>query len=182
MLEDRKNVVDFIFTITERARAAFYLIVSEKVLEGIGVNQDEYPFVREVLNKCWNWLAGQNITPEELWTCLESEEEFTISDVEWKVKDNKEKLPIIKTITVALMYVIWRAFEKDGEGLPESIEEVDEGAIKYLVEYANECVGFKAIWIDELKDYMVKNYKISENEYGEPIEKNIMTEVAKCFK
>ncbi|HEX9058766.1 MAG TPA: Imm6 family immunity protein [Clostridia bacterium] len=113
---------------------------------------------------------------------MKSEEEFTISDVEWKVKDNKEKLPIIKTITVALMYVIWRAFKKDGEGLPESIEEVDEDAIKYLVEYVNECVGFKAIWIDELKDYMVKNYEISENHYGKPIEKNIMTEVAKCFK
>ncbi|HEX9058765.1 MAG TPA: Imm6 family immunity protein [Clostridia bacterium] len=58
--------MEFVYKITERARVAFYLIVSEKVFEGIDVNQDEYPFVREVLNKCWNWLGGRNITHEEL--------------------------------------------------------------------------------------------------------------------
>lgn len=180
MLNKEITIMEFIYKITVRARVAFYLIISEKVFERIAIDQDEYPFIRNVLDECWKWLEGQEIAAEELWTYLESEDKLTINDIAWKLKDNKDKAPILKTITMALMYVVWKAFERDGEGMPESIEEVDESAIEYLIEYAKGCINFEDIWIDKLEKYMLENYTINENEYGEPIKKSIVMEVIRA--
>jgi hypothetical protein len=166
--------MEFMKNITIRGRVAFYLAIAQKLFEELENNDDGYLYANEALNQCWFWLNGKDLTGDELCEYLENENDTGLMVFSSNVQDNPVKEPIWIVIITALMYTIWQAYQlKHEKYLPESIEQVDENAIDYLIEYAHKCQSFNEVWIELLRKYLLENHKTDNaNEYGNPIMKS----------
>lgn len=160
--------MEFINNITIRARVAFYLAVAQKAFEGLSENDQGYLQADEALKQCWNWLEGKNISGDELCEYLENERDTGLMVYSSFVQGDPVKEPIWITIITALMYTIWQAYQIENEKyLPESIEQVDEGAIDILIEYAKKCANYDEHWIKLLENYLLEKYRTTNmNEVG----------------
>ncbi len=85
---------------------------------------------------------------DELCEHLENEKNTGLMVFNSNVQGNPVKEPVWIVIITSLMYTIWQAYQtKNEKYLSESIEQVDESAIDYLIEYAYKCSSFKVVWI-----------------------------------
>lgn len=160
--------------ISVKARIAFYLVIAEKVIKGLPKDSIGYCNARETLDKCWDICRGVRLDGDELCSYLENEEGTGIMVFSSEVMDDEVLEPIWLTIITATMYTIWQTYRINGDiYVPESIEEVDEDAIDYLVENAIKCKGITKDLIKKIKDLFLERYKVEDiNEIGNNIEKD----------
>lgn len=166
-------MIDFICKITIRARVALYLAVAESVFAGIKTNDEGHAEARKALDKCWKWLEGEEIDGDTLYECLENEHDTGLLVFGSMAAGNPLKLSVWNTLATALMYVIWQAYEAEGEKyLPQTIEEVNETMIDDLLSCATESNQFNVSWFEELKQYLLEKYPTNEpTQLGKPIDK-----------
>ena len=156
--------MEFIKSITVRGRVAFYLAIAQKLFEELKKDDDGYIQANEALNQCWSWLEGNDLSGDELCEYLENEKDTGLMVFSSNVQGDPIKEPVWIVIITSLMYTIWQAYQtKNEKYLPESIEQVDESAIDYLIEYAYKCSSFKEIWLESLKNYLLENHNISDS-------------------
>lgn len=160
--------------ISIRARIAFYLIIVEKAIQNLPKDSIGYANARETLDKCWDVCEGINLSGDELCYYLENEEGTGLMVFSSEVMDDTILEPIWLTIITATMYAIWQTYKINNDPyLPESIEQVDENAIDYLIESAIKCEGISIEFIEDLKNRFISKYKVNDmDEIGEAIEKN----------
>jgi Immunity protein Imm6 len=136
-------------------------------------NDEGYAEARNALDKCWKWLEGEEIAGDTLYECLENENDTGLLVFGSMAVDNPLKLSVWNTIATALMYVIWQAYEAEGEKyLPQTIEEVDETMIDDLLSCASESNQLNVSWLEGLKQYLLTKYPANEpSQLGKPIDK-----------
>jgi Immunity protein Imm6 len=166
-------MIDFIYKITIRARVALYLAVAESLFNYIKKDEKGYAQARSALDKCWKWLDGEEVAGDTLYEYLENEDDTGLLVFGSMAAGNPPKLAVWNTFATALMYVIWQAYEVEGEKyLPQTIEEVNETMIDDLLSCATESNQFNISWFEELKQYLLEKYPANEpNQLGKPISK-----------
>lgn len=166
-------MIDFISSITIRARVAFYLAIAESLFNVIKKDEKGYAEARNALDKCWKWLEGEEVAGDTLYESLENEDDTGLLVFGSMAAGNPLKLAVWNTLATALMYVIWQAYEVEGEKyLPQTIEEVNETMIDDLLSCASESDQFNVSWFEELKQYLLEKYPANEpNQLGKPIGK-----------
>ena len=164
---------------TIRARVSFYLAIAEMIFKELKKNDEGYLYARKALDRCWDWLEGEDLTGDELCEYLENMDDTGLMVFSSEVQGDPIKEPVWIVIITSLMYTIWQAYQiKHEKYLPESIESVDENAIDYLIDEANKCQSFNTQWIELLKSYLLKKFQTNDsNELGNPIQKNEIMKV-----
>lgn len=160
--------------VSVKGRIAFSLVIAEKAIKNLSNDSIGYYNARETLDKCWDICRGKIIDGDELCSYLENEEGTGLMVFSSEVMNDKVLEPIWLTIITATMYTIWQTYKINKDPyLPESIEQVDENALEYLIENASKCVGITDSLIKEIKNVFLLKYKVNDiNELGEDIEKN----------
>lgn len=171
--------MDFMSRITIRARVAFYLAIAQKSFEELSKDDKGYLNASEALDQCWSWLEGKDISGDELCEYLENERDTGLMVYSSFVEGDPVKEPIWITIITALMYTIWQAYQvKKEEFLPESIEQVDEGAIDVFIDYAKKCINYDENWVKLIETYLLEKHKtIDIGEIGTVISKNEIMDI-----
>jgi hypothetical protein len=166
-------MIDFISAITIRARAAFYLAVSEDLFDAIKISDEGYSQAREALDKCWLWLEGKQISGNTLYEYLANENDTGVATFESMV-DDPSKSPAWNTLVMSLAYVIWQEYKIEGEKyLPADIEEVSEAMIDEFLAFASESENFNKTKLDKLEQYLLNEYASkTADEQGNFIRKN----------
>ncbi len=106
------------------ARIVYLLSLCDLITKDI-LQSKGYPIVHEALEKCWKWVRDKNIEAHELYLYLENmEEKDVLTYMQFESDPHKEKVWIC--IGDALAYIIWEAYQYEGEEyLPQTIESVD---------------------------------------------------------
>jgi hypothetical protein len=166
-------MIDLICKMTIRARVALYLAVAENVFKLLKEEDKGYAEAKDALDKCWEWLEGRNVSADTLYEYLENADDSGLLVFGSMAAGNSLKLSIWNTLATALMYVIWQAYNVEGEKyLPQTIEEVDETMIDDLLSCATESNQFNVSWFEKLKQHLLDKYPVNElNQLGKPVHK-----------
>jgi hypothetical protein len=148
--------------LTIRARAAYYLAVAESVFAAAPPDDGSREIARQAMNMAWQWIEGAPIEVVELHWYLENEDtglQFFQSNT-------------CIVVSGALAYVIWRAYEAEGEAnkMGQTINEVTEGMIVEFHDFAEQTGRFDHQLARRLLNYLRTNYTTSKiDDLGAPI-------------
>src|SRR5215469_2245475 len=148
--------------LTIRARAAYYLAVAESVFAAAPPDDGSLEIARQSMNMAWQWIEGASVEAEELDWYLENED----TGLQFFIKNNTSI-----TISAALGYVIWRAYQAEGaKDLPQTINEVTEEMILDLHRFAERTGRFDHQLARRVLNYLQANYSTSKiDDLGGPI-------------
>ena len=149
--------------ITIRARASYYLAVAESVFAAAPPDDGSLEIARQAMNMAWQWIEGASVEADELDGCLEDED----TGLQFFIKNNTSI-----TISAALAYVIWGAYQAEGRKvLPQTINEVTEQIMILDLHRFAELTGrFDHQLARRLLNYLRANYTTSKiDDLGGPI-------------
>jgi hypothetical protein len=164
--------------ITVRARAAFYLAITESLFDAIRQEDEGYAQARESLDMCWMWVEGESVEADTIYEYLTNEDDVDVLSTASAIED-PIKSPAWDTVVTALYYVIWQIYRAEGEKyLPADVDEVNEEIINDHLANAKKSKGFQENQFKELKEYLLAEYPVDEkNQLGEPISRSTIINI-----
>ena len=154
--EKRKLKMDRFNSLIEEAKEVYLLVLCDLIADRISCSVG-YEVAVEALEKCWEWVQSKNVEADQLYFYLETIDEKDIMTY-MLLEKNENNEAVWLCIANALAYIIWTAYQYDGETyMPETIECIDEETIEsFWLNFNKTFVGSNIS--DKLLDYMVKNY------------------------
>jgi hypothetical protein len=74
------------------------------------------------------------------------------------------------TITTAIAYVAWQAYQQKDEFPPGALCEVSEDIVEQVIEYASKTNVYDADFVNKLSEYLLSSFRTKNaNELGKPI-------------
>lgn len=137
-------------------RIVYLLSLCDLITEDISQSKG-YQIVCEALEKCWQWIRDKNTEAYQLYLYLENmEEKDVMTYMQFESDPHKEKVWIC--IGEALAYIIWEAYQYEGEEyLPQTIESVDLETIDDFIQNYKEIYPNSNL-ADELLYQLVRWY------------------------
>ncbi len=163
------NVKEF-SRLTIRARAAFALLIAELLIANLDSDAEGYDAARKGLRVGAAWVAGGEVTGDQLSdTLLDPNDEGIYAYIDRRKP--RETDCSYNVLGAAISYVAWKAYLTEKSTLPEGFESVTEDYIQWLVDEADKSALFNLDYINKVYDYLRDNFKAAkDNELGEPIE------------
>ncbi|MBA4548725.1 hypothetical protein H1R82_09175 [Thermoactinomyces intermedius] len=150
--------------VSEDAKAAFYLFLTEKVLDKIS-HYEWFHHVKETMNMCWNWIEERGWSGHDLYERLDDEESETglfsihMNEVDAGLDDDEDELAFFCVID-AVAYTVWQACKYEEKGyVPQAIEVVnDEFTDGEFMRKICQIHDYQEEWAERLKQYLMKNH------------------------
>lgn len=164
--------------ITVRARAAYFLTIGEWIFRlGVSDTVPEFAPATAFLKTAWRWVGSEPASANELYACLDNDEENGLFILEQDAikrapaEDRDKQNGAWNSLVVAVMYVVWRAYELEGaKYVPQTIESVHESIIDDLFAYASKSSHLTMDPVTRLRRFLSERYPaIDTDELGPPV-------------
>jgi len=158
----------FIQTVTIRARVAYVLGIAEHIISEVKSDYDGYLLAKEAIKTAWAWQNNASVSADVLNEYLMNEDEEGLLIHEQEASEDMVSAWV--TITTAIAYVAWQAYQQKNEFPPGALCEVSEDIVEQVIEYASQTNVYDAYFVKKLSEYL--NTKCStnkSNELGKPI-------------
>jgi hypothetical protein len=150
--------------VSEDAKAAYYLSLTEKVLDKIS-HYEWFHHVKETMNMCWSWIEERTCSGYDLYERLDDEELETglfsihMNEVDAGLDDDEDELVFFCVID-AVAYTVWQAYKYEEKGyVPQAIEVVsDEFTDGEFMRKICQINDYQEEWSERLKNYLLENY------------------------
>lgn len=144
--------------ISDNAKVAIGLIIAEKMFNLIDIYDARYDIGREALDSCWKWVEGEEIEANDLCDYIDSEDYVDVAEFANNECDEIKKVSW-HSVLDAVSYTIKQAYNKENRyRVPQAIEVINDTTLVILCENAVESGFFKLESIDEVKQYLLKDY------------------------
>ncbi|MBH8602598.1 Imm6 family immunity protein [Thermoactinomyces sp. CICC 23799] len=146
------------------ARAAYYLTLSEKLLDKLTPYDDWFPTVKRTIDLCWEWVEEKRLDGYDIYMEADDEDEglFVIGIVEIDpFQGNSQAESAYWCVFDAVCYTIWLGFKFDNmeNELPQPIESINDEMIYHrFMEEIRKVDGYQEEWAEHLKQYLLENY------------------------
>ncbi|PAE17906.1 immunity protein imm6 [Virgibacillus sp. 7505] len=167
--------MDLINRLNDDAKVALGLVVAEKMYGAVTIDEPGYKVGRSALDSCWEWLEGRNVTAEDLYNYIDSEDYMDVAEFASE-EESEQKQYAWYTVLDAVSYTIYQAYKKEKiKYVPQAIEIVDDETLKILIENANESGLFNVDHIKEAQRFLLENHSFNtETSKGDPIRKELV--------
>jgi hypothetical protein len=148
--------------VTADAKAAYYLTLSEKILDKL-TNYDCYPVVRETIDLCWEWVEEKKYTGSDMYMSLGDEDEgFYVISLEYDSFPGDLQAELVYwCVFYAVFFTIKQAyiFDNREHKCPQEFEPInDEFTQGEFMERIRKVDGYQEEWAERLKEYLLANY------------------------
>jgi hypothetical protein len=146
------------------AKAAYYLALSEKILNNLTPYNDWYQIVKETMDLCWMWVEEKKVSGCDLYMEVDDEDEglFVIGIIETDpFQGDLQAESAFWCVFDAVCYTIWSGFKFDKmeNELPQPMESINDEMIDHrFMEEIRKVNGYQEEWAERLKEYLLKNY------------------------
>ena len=151
--------------ISEEARVAYLLILTEKIVDQVTEGYNE---ARKTIDMCWEWVEEKKYDGVDLYTVFDNEDDGGVSMFYEEAMDAEDhhQESIWLCIIYALEYTIWQAY-KSAFGhenyVPQPIEIVDDDMIDAFTKEMAKGNGYQKSWVEHLKRDFLANYPANSN-------------------
>lgn len=154
---------------TKRARAAFAIGVCEILIDLLEKDHEGTALVRKALDVCWEWETTLRPTGDEIFYFLFQDQDDGLILYESLAED--KEVPIWISITTAILYISWLAFNLAGEkDMPDPLPEVDDESLKYIISNCQDLSPSTKNCINSIGTYLLENhYSPDAGELGKVI-------------
>ncbi|MGI6475040.1 MAG: Imm6 family immunity protein [Thermoactinomyces vulgaris] len=155
-----KRAVSWYTQISEEARVAYLLSLTEKILEQVTKGTAD---ARKTVDMCWAWVEEKKYDGGDLYSIFVNEEDGGVSMFYEEAVDeeNSQQARIWLCINYALEYTIWQAYKFEyghDNYVPQPIEIVDDGMIDEFAKEIAKADGYREEWSERLQQYLLENY------------------------
>lgn len=178
----------FINSVTLRARAAFMIVLGEKIIDILKGNSNVFSLARGLLDKSWLWEESLDASPLEIYEYIDSSSEDIVEAQELSLCcqfDRKAPKPIFTAtvvITNAGCIVVKYAYQvMDSDAMPPVIiMETDENiVISAAVDSVIKMNLIDEAWIERAMSYLMLNHKSNNpNALGKSIKREELMSLA----
>lgn len=167
--------MDWINRLNNNAKVALGLVVAEKMYGAVTIDEPGYKVGRSALDNCWEWLEGGDITAEDLYNYIDSDDYMDVAELVIE-EEGEQKQYAWYTVLDAVSYTIYQAYKKEKiKYVPQAIEIVDDETLKILIENANESSLFNVDLIREAQKFLLENHSSNtETSQSDPIKKELV--------
>jgi hypothetical protein len=155
--------------LTIRARAAYYLAVTESVFAAIPLDEEHRKYAIKAMNLAWQWVAGAAVEGDDIYVYFENADGTAL--VMYPKGNDEKRGAAWNTVCTAIMYVIWRAYTpEERKYMSQTMDLVDETLVLELHGYAEGTGRFDHQVARRLLNYLQANYPASKpDELGSPV-------------
>ncbi|MBH8602066.1 Imm6 family immunity protein [Thermoactinomyces sp. CICC 23799] len=144
------------------AKAAYYLVLSEKVLDKLA-GYDWFSTVRKSMDMCWEWTENKKGDSYLMYLELADEDKgFYIIGLEYDdFEEGSQEEFIYWCLFLAVSYTVKQAllFEKREHEAPQEIQPIDDEYMeKAFMQNIRKVNGCQEEWFKRLKEYLLKNH------------------------
>jgi hypothetical protein len=144
------------------ARAAYFLALSEKVLDKL-TKFDWFPAIRKSMDLCWKWIEEKKLSGLDMYLEIDDEDEglFVVTTLTDPFSGNSQAESAFWCVLDAVSYTIKQAYILAGEQneVPQPIEPVnDENTPNEFMEEIKKVNSYQEEWAERLKEYLLKHY------------------------
>jgi hypothetical protein len=146
------------------AKAAYYLTLSERLLDKLTPYDDWYQIVKRTMDLCWRWVEEKKVSGYDLYMEVDDEDEglFVIGMIETDpFQGDLQAESAYWCVFDAVCYTIWSGFKYDNKGnkIPQPIESLSDEMIDHrFMEEIRKVDGYQEKWADRLKQYLMENH------------------------
>jgi len=158
----------FVETVTIRARVAYVLGIAEHIISDIKNDYDGYLLAVDAIKTAWAWQNNASVSADVLNEYLMNEDEEGLLIHEQEADETMVSAWV--TITTAIAYVAWHAYQQKNEFPPGALCEARYDVVEQVIEYASKTNVFDADFVNKLSEYMISRCRTKNpNELGKPI-------------
>jgi len=158
----------FVETVTIRARVAYVLGIAEHIISDIKSDSSGYLLAKEAIKTAWAWQNNASVSADVLNEYLMNEDEEGLLIHEQEASEDMVSAWV--TITTAIAYVAWHAYQQKDEFPPGALCEVSEDIVEQVIEYASKTNVYDADFVNKLSEYLISSFRTKNaNELGKPI-------------
>jgi hypothetical protein len=158
----------FVETVTIRARVAYVLGIAEHIISDIKSDYSGYLLAKEAIKTAWAWQNNASVSADVLNEYLMNEDEEGLLIHEQEASEDMVSAWV--TITTAIAYVAWQAYQQKDEFPPGALCEVSEDIVEQVIEYASKTNVYDADFVNKLSEYLLSSFRTKNaNELGKPI-------------
>ena len=146
------------------AKAAYFLALSDKIIDKLTPYENWYSIARSTLDLCWEWVEDKKVDEDDIYMKVNDEDEgfFMVGLAEIDpFQGNSQAESAYWCIFGAVSYVIWLGHilnNKENE-LPQELESLDdEFNEQRFMEKIKKTDGYQKDWSERLKEYLMENY------------------------
>jgi hypothetical protein len=145
------------------AKVAYYLTLSEKILEQLAFGDDWDAVIRRSINLCWEWVEAKKYDSYAMYDELADEDEgfYVLSTLEGLYHDDLQAESVYWCLFYAVSYTLKQAliFEnKEHHGPQELVPVNDDFTYVQFMEEIKKTDGYQEEWSGRLKEYLLKNH------------------------
>jgi Immunity protein Imm6 len=146
------------------AKAAYFLALSEKILDKLAPYENWHSIARKTLDLCWEWVEDKRVDEDEIYMKVNDEDEgfFMIGLAEIDpFQGNSQAESAYWCIFGAVSYMIRLGHIKNNKEheLPQELEKLDdEFNEQRFMEEIKKTDGYQKDWSERLKEYLMENY------------------------
>lgn len=115
------NQISFSYNIQQ---SALFAIIAENALK-LSKNEKAHNASRNALDKCWEWIESQKVSGDDLYSLVDSGEEYDLVDIQVNI-DSTVEVDILNCVINTILYICRNAYDCANEYLPQAIENVNE--------------------------------------------------------
>jgi hypothetical protein len=179
----------FVNSVTIRAKAAFMIVLGEKVIDVLKGDPHVFSLCRGLLDKSWLWEESLSVYPREIFEYLESSKEDFVERQELSLvcqfDDEETPEPILSAIQTIIntgCIVVMYAYQiMDSDAIPPVIimETFEDRDIPVGIDGVIEMNLASETWIDQAMSYLMSNHKSDNpNTLGKPIKREELMSLA----
>lgn len=158
----------FVETVTIRARVAYVLGIAEHIISDIKSDYEGYLLAVDAIKTAWAWQNNASVNANILNEYLMNEDEEGLLIHEQEADETMVSAWV--TITTAIAYVAWHAYQQKNEFPPGALCEVSEDILEQVIEYASKTNVYEADFVNKLSEYLLSRCSTKNSqELGKPI-------------
>jgi hypothetical protein len=158
----------FVEMVTIRARVAYVLGIAEHIISDIKSDSSGYLLAKEAIKTAWAWQNNASVSADVLNEYLMNEDEEGLLIHEQEASEDMVSAWV--TITTAIAYVAWHAYQQKDEFPPGALCEDRYDVVEQVIEYASKTNVYDADFVNKLSEYLISSFRTKNaNELGKPI-------------
>jgi hypothetical protein len=145
------------------AKAAYFLALSEKILDWLAPYEHWHSIARNTLDMCWEWVEAKMHDSYAMYDELADEDEgfYVLSTLDGVFQDDLQAESVYWCLFFAVSYTLKQAliFENKEHHGPQELKSVnDDSTYIQFMEEIKKTDGYQEEWSGRLKEHLLKNY------------------------
>jgi len=142
--------------ISQDAKVAFFLLLSDELIDFLE-DTEHYSKTKEYLNLYWKWFSGENVAEDDLYFCLENNNETGVANFMFSESDDS-KIGVWSCLCDAFGYISLVAYQQAcAQNVPQPLECGESEVIAdFLVNFGK--LHEISTLADNLLDYFVLRF------------------------